>query len=81
MTVTVLAEPLGSMLAPLVGVEPGFPSPDSADTRVTWKDSASSGRLSSKTNRFSTSEIKEQIHIFLNVNNTLKIICKQRNLD
>lgn len=54
MTVTVLTDLFGSTLAPLVGVEPDFPSPDSADTSVIRKDSASSGRLSSKTNRFNT---------------------------
>ncbi|KAG7268320.1 hypothetical protein CRUP_038335 [Coryphaenoides rupestris] len=47
----VLLELLWSMLAPLVGVEPGFPSPDSASTSVTWKDSANSGRSSSSTRR------------------------------
>lgn len=54
MTVTVLTDLFGSTLAPLVGVEPDFLSPDSADTSVIRKDSASSGRLSSKTNRFNT---------------------------
>lgn len=34
MTVIVLTELFGSMLAPLVGVEPGFLSPDSAETSV-----------------------------------------------
>lgn len=60
MTVTAFADLSGSMLAPLVGVEPGFPSPDSADRSVIQKDSASSGRLSSKTNRFKTLQ-KESI--------------------
>lgn len=60
MTVTMLTDLFGSMLAPLVGVEPGFPSPDSADTSVIRKDSASSGRLSSKINRFNTLQ-KESI--------------------
>lgn len=61
MTVTMLTDLFGSMLAPLVGVEPGFPSPDSADTSVIRKDSASSGRLSSKINRFNTLQ-KESIY-------------------
>lgn len=56
MTVTLVAELSGLMLDPLVGVEPGFPSPDSADTRVTWKDSANSGVSSFNTSRFRTWE-------------------------
>lgn len=61
MTVTVFIDLFGSMLAPLVGVEPGFPSPDSADTSVIRKDSASSGRLSSKTKRFNTFQKRKYI--------------------
>lgn len=57
--VTLLIALSGSMLAPLVGVEPGFPSPDWAETRLTWKYSSNSGRSSSSMCRFKTCDIQK----------------------
>lgn len=54
MMVTVVAELSGSILAPLFGVDPGFPSLDSADTSLISNISANSGMSSSKASRFRT---------------------------